>query len=36
LDPQALSAIVRRPVVIDGRLCLNRVKWQDSGWTYLT
>jgi UDPglucose 6-dehydrogenase len=35
LDPAALAEIVRRPVVIDGRLCLDRTSWQDSGWQYL-
>jgi UDPglucose 6-dehydrogenase len=36
LDPAALAEIVRRRVVIDGRLCLDKDRWAESGWEYLT
>lgn len=35
LDPCTLGDVVRRRVVIDGRLCLERVRWQECGWDYL-
>jgi UDPglucose 6-dehydrogenase len=35
LDPCELGDVVRRRVVIDGRLCLDRIKWQKCGWDYL-
>jgi UDPglucose 6-dehydrogenase len=34
LDPRALGAVVSRRVVVDGRLCLDRVAWQQCGWEY--
>ena len=34
LDPGALGKVVNRPVIIDGRLCLDTVKWKDAGWEY--
>jgi UDPglucose 6-dehydrogenase len=35
LDPCELGDVVRRRVVIDGRLCLDRIRWQKCGWDYL-
>ncbi len=32
IDPVALSATVRTPTVIDGRLLLDRDKWTAAGW----
>lgn len=32
LDPAALTGIVARPVIIDGRLKLNRALWERAGW----
>jgi UDPglucose 6-dehydrogenase len=34
LDPGALGEVVNRPVIIDGRLCLDTIKWRDAGWEY--
>jgi len=34
-DPAALAAVVRRPVVIDGRNALPGSAWTHAGWTYL-
>ena len=34
LDPGALGKVVNRPVIIDGRLCLDTIKWKDAGWEY--
>jgi UDPglucose 6-dehydrogenase len=34
LDPRALGKVVSRRVVVDGRLCLDRAAWQQSGWEY--
>jgi UDPglucose 6-dehydrogenase len=34
IDPVALKAIVRCPLVIDGRNCLDPVVWRAAGWTY--
>jgi UDPglucose 6-dehydrogenase len=34
LDPGALGEVVNRPVIIDGRLCLDAAKWKGSGWEY--
>lgn len=35
LDPAVLDGVVRRRTVIDGRLCLDRQRWQRHGWSYL-
>jgi len=32
LDPVALAGVVRRPVVIDGRLAIDADKWEAAGW----
>ena len=34
LDPRALAARVRTPVVVDGRNCLDAQAWKAAGWTY--
>jgi UDPglucose 6-dehydrogenase len=34
LDPRAAAKHVARPSVIDGRNCLDPVRWRDAGWTY--
>jgi UDPglucose 6-dehydrogenase len=34
LDPGVLAKVVRRRIVIDGRLCLDAAKWKDAGWEY--
>jgi UDPglucose 6-dehydrogenase len=34
LDPGALDDLVRRKVIVDGRLCLDRMRWEASGWRY--
>lgn len=34
VDPLALASVVRRPQVIDGRLALDRRRWQAAGWNY--
>jgi UDPglucose 6-dehydrogenase len=33
-DPVALGALVGRPVVVDARGCLDRVRWRAAGWNY--
>ncbi|RWA19057.1 UDP-glucose 6-dehydrogenase [Mycolicibacterium elephantis DSM 44368] len=32
LDPTELAATVRAKVVVDGRNCLDAVRWRDAGW----
>ena len=34
LDPVALRALVRTPVIVDGRNCLDAAAWRAAGWTY--
>jgi UDPglucose 6-dehydrogenase len=34
IDPVALSHVVRRPCVIDGRLSLDPDKWRAAGWDF--
>ncbi|MDP2773919.1 MAG: UDP-glucose/GDP-mannose dehydrogenase family protein [Nocardioides sp.] len=34
LDPEALIRRVGAPVVVDGRNCLDPVRWRAAGWTY--
>ena len=34
LDPVALRALVKTPVIIDGRNCLDPAVWRAAGWTY--
>jgi UDPglucose 6-dehydrogenase len=34
LDPAELRDVVRRPVIVDGRNCLDAQRWRDAGWTY--
>ena len=33
LDPGTLADTVRAKVVVDGRNCLDRARWNDAGWT---
>ena len=35
IDPEALRAIVARPVLIDGRCTLDAAAWRAAGWTVL-
>jgi UDPglucose 6-dehydrogenase len=35
LDPQLLGEVVRAPVMIDGRNCLDPAAWRAAGWTYI-
>lgn len=35
LNPSDLNAVVRRRVLIDGRMCLDKTRWECGGWTYL-
>lgn len=34
LDPRVAIALVDRPVVVDGRNCLDAEAWRQAGWTY--
>jgi UDPglucose 6-dehydrogenase len=34
LDPAELRDVVRRPVLVDGRNCLDPAAWRAAGWTY--
>ena len=34
LDPQSLRALVKHPVIIDGRNALNRELWLKAGWKF--
>jgi UDPglucose 6-dehydrogenase len=34
LDPKALSSLVRKKIVIDGRNALDRDKWRAAGWQF--
>jgi len=34
LDPVALRSVVRTPVIVDGRNCLDAAAWRAAGWTY--
>jgi UDPglucose 6-dehydrogenase len=34
LDPEWLASKVARPIVIDGRNCLDAEVWRDAGWRY--
>ncbi len=34
LDPYALSNVVSKHIVIDGRMCLDTAKWKGAGWEY--
>jgi UDPglucose 6-dehydrogenase len=36
LDPHDLADTVRAKVVVDGRNCLDSVRWTDAGWTVYT
>jgi UDPglucose 6-dehydrogenase len=35
MDPRVLGDVVRRRVVVDGRMCLDQNWWQQCGWDYL-
>ncbi len=35
LDPRLVAQVVRRQVVVDGRLCLDRDRWRAAGWTFV-
>ncbi|WP_298328631.1 UDP-glucose/GDP-mannose dehydrogenase family protein [Haloactinopolyspora sp.] len=34
IDPVELRGVVERPVVVDGRNCLDADAWRAAGWTY--
>jgi UDPglucose 6-dehydrogenase len=34
LDPAAARAVVRKPIIVDGRMCLDESVWASAGWTY--
>jgi len=34
LDPRQLREVVRSPVLVDGRNCLDAAAWRAAGWTY--
>jgi UDPglucose 6-dehydrogenase len=34
LDPAELAEVVRHPVIVDGRNCLDPAAWRAAGWTY--
>ena len=34
LDPNALAALVKKKIVIDGRNALDRDKWRSAGWKF--
>lgn len=36
LDPAAARTVVRKPTIIDGRMCLDESAWVSAGWTYRT
>jgi UDPglucose 6-dehydrogenase len=35
-DPAHLARLVRSPIVIDARNCIDAVRWGDAGWTVRT
>lgn len=35
LDPAAVGDAVARPLLVDGRNCLDPVAWRNAGWTYI-
>ena len=34
LEPAAIRAVVRRPTIVDGRMCLDKSVWTSAGWNY--
>jgi len=36
LDPAAARDVVRKPTIVDGRMCLDEAIWVSAGWTYRT
>ncbi len=34
IDPKVLAAVVRKRVVVDGRMCLDASAWTSGGWNY--
>ena len=34
LDPVALTSLVGSPAILDGRNCLDPVRWRGAGWSY--
>jgi UDPglucose 6-dehydrogenase len=34
IDPAGLTAVVRRPVILDARHALDATRWRSSGWTF--
>jgi len=36
LDPTQVRAVVRKPRILDGRMCLDASVWVSAGWTYRT
>ncbi|MEO6827703.1 MAG: UDP-glucose/GDP-mannose dehydrogenase family protein [Microbacteriaceae bacterium] len=35
LDPVAMRKLVRTPIIVDARNCLDAVAWRAAGWRYL-
>lgn len=35
LDPAELASVVNRPIVVDGRNCLDAAAWRGAGWRYI-
>jgi len=34
IDPTELGSVVAVPAILDGRNCLDPVRWREAGWTY--
>ncbi len=34
LDPEWALGLVKKPIIIDGRNCLDAERWRAAGWTY--
>ena len=34
IDPIWAAGLVRKPIIVDGRNCLDAQKWRAAGWTY--
>ncbi|MFT3860235.1 UDP-glucose dehydrogenase family protein [Micropruina sp.] len=34
LDPTWAASLVRRPIIVDARNCLDRQAWRSAGWVY--
>jgi UDPglucose 6-dehydrogenase len=33
IDPDDLAAVVRRPLLLDARNCLDARRWRSAGWS---